>query len=216
MPLLLGALTPAAPDRVISDVGMMTVFNVQGTHENGSGVSSLFFLAGGFGAADGDDGPSVTPAPSNMTVVPSEVWENLTTISVRSRRLLRDSGGAGRYRGGLGQEVTFRNDSNHLLTVSFFGQRTEFPAKGLLGGRDGRLRRYLVNGQPVHPKGRHVLQPGDTFTTEEAGAGGYGDPSLRPPEAVLADVRAGLVSVEAALADYGVRIDLADGRAVRT
>ena len=215
VPLLLGALAKAAPDRVIADVGMMNVFSVQGTHANGSGISSLFFLAGGFGAAQGDDGLSVTPAPSNMTVVPSEVWESLTSVSVLSRRLLPDSGGPGEFRGGLGQEVVFRNDSGHLLTTAFLGQRTTFPAKGFVGGGMGQPRRYFVDGEPVHPKGRHVLQPGSTFTTHEAGGGGFGDPAARAPAAVLEDVRQGFVSVEGAKRDYGVTVDLAAGRAHR-
>jgi len=215
VPLLMGALAPAAPERVISDVAMMNVFSVQGTHENGQGISSLFFLAGGFGATQGQDGPSVVPAPSNMTVVPTEIWENLTSVSVLSRKLLPDSGGAGEFRGGNGQEVVFRNDTGNLLTVAFLGQRTQFPAKGFLGGKDGELRRYLVNDRPVHPKGRHDLKPGDTFTTLEAGAGGFGDPARRAPEAVLADVVEGYVTPETALSAYGVKVDKAAGTASR-
>src|SRR5690606_10587314 len=154
-----------------------------------------FFLAGGFGASDGADGLSAVPAPSNMTLVPTEVWENLTSIKVEAREFLPDSGGPGQYRGGVGQRVAFRNETGNPLTVAFLGQRTTFPARGLFGGGDGALRTYHVNGQPAHPKGRHVLQPGDDFVTHEAGAGGYGDPFKRPVELVLADVEEGLISL---------------------
>ncbi|MBM3491424.1 MAG: hydantoinase B/oxoprolinase family protein [Alphaproteobacteria bacterium] len=211
VPLLMGAFAQAVPERVITEPAMMTVFSVQGKNREGHDISSLFFLAGGFGAAKGTDGLSVTPAPSNMTVVPSEVWENLTGIVVERREMLADSGGPGEFRGGVGQEVVFRNDTGHLLTVGFVGQRTQFPARGLFGGQWGAKRTYFVNGKPVHPKGRHVLQPGDRFSTHEAGAGGYGDPLKRPLERVLADCREGLVTVEGAKRDYGVQVDARSG-----
>jgi len=212
VPLLMGALAPALPDKVIADVGMMDVFSFQGTHKDGHGVSSLFFLAGGFGAAQGTDGLAVTPAPSNMSVVPTEVWENLTSVAVEYRRLIPDSGGPGAARGGIGQDVGFRNDTGHPLMVAFNGQRTEFAAKGFLGGGNGRLRGYRINGETVHGKGRYLLQPGDRFNLEQSGGGGFGPAGGRPVEAVLADVAEGFVSAAAALADYGV--DAATGRRV--
>lgn len=215
VPLLMGALAPALPEKASTDVGMMNVFSVQGRNDRNDPISSLFFLAGGFGATRDGDGLSAVPAPSNMTVVPTEVWENLTAITVEAREFLPDSGGAGERRGGAGQRVAFRNDTGHLLTVAFLGQRTQFPARGLFGGKDGALRTYHVNGSPANPKGRHVLQPGQGFVTHEAGAGGYGDPRKRPPQLVLADVREGLVSEEAALRDYGVKVDLTRGKASR-
>ena len=215
VPLLMGALAPALPDKALTDVAMMNVFSVQGRNDQGDPISSLFFLAGGFGASKDADGLSAVPAPSNMTVVPTEVWENLTSIKVEAREFLADSGGPGERRGGVGQRVAFRNDTGHLLTVAFLGQRTQFPALGLFGGMSGALRTYEVNGSPANPKGRHVLQPGEGFVTHEAGAGGYGDPRNRPPQDVLADVQEGLVTVEAALRDYGVEVDLARGQASR-
>ena len=206
VPLMMGALAPALPDKVIADVGMMDVFSFQGTHRDGPGVSSLFFLAGGFGAGKDNDGLSVTPAPSNMSVVPTEVWENLTSITVEYRRLLPDSGGPGAARGGVGQDVGFRNDTGHNLMVAFNGQRTEFPAKGFHGGGDGQKREYQLNGEIVHGKGRYLTKPGDRFNLVQAGGGGFGPARERPIERVLKDVSEGLVSPEGALADYGVDV----------
>ncbi len=120
---------------------------------------------------------AVTPAPSNMTVVPTEVWENRTSITIEKREILPDTGGNGKWRGGDGQEVVFRNDTGHLLDIALMGQRTEFAAKGLQGGGDGALRRYEVNGQPVDPKSRVELSPGDRISMREAGGGGFGNPS---------------------------------------
>jgi N-methylhydantoinase B len=207
VPLMMGALAPALPDKVIADVGMMDVFSFQGTHRDGPGVSSLFFLAGGFGAAKDNDGLSVTPAPSNMSVVPTEVWENLTSITVEYRRLLPDSGGPGAARGGVGQDVGFRNDTDHNLMVAFNGQRTEFPAKGFHGGGNGQKREYRLNGEIVHGKGRYLTRPGDRFNLIQAGGGGFGPARNRPVDLLLKDVSEGLVSPESALADYGVDVE---------
>ena len=178
VPLLMGALAPALPEKVQADAAMMNVFSVQGRHRNGEDVSSLFFLAGGLGAMHGLDGQAVTPAPSNMTVIPTEIWENRTSMTIESRSIIADTGGAGRWRGGDGQEVKFRNDTGNLLEIALMGQRTEFAAKGLVGGGDGGLRNYSVNGINVDPKARIELNPGDFITMREAGGGGYGDAKL--------------------------------------
>src|SRR5437867_7875111 len=128
---------------------MMNLINVQGTHRDGRGVSSIYFASGGFGALDGMDGAATLPSPSNMTGTPVEVWENLTSTHIEKKALLPDSGGPGTYRGGLGQEIVLRNDSGHPLTVSCLAGRTEFPARGLHGGKPGRPREILINGHPV-------------------------------------------------------------------
>jgi N-methylhydantoinase B len=207
VPLMFGALEAALPDRIQADVGMMDIFNVQGTHRDGHDVASLYFLAGGFGALNGIDGAPTTPAPSNMGVVPTEMWENMTSMTVEKRALLADSGGPGQFRGGVGQEVVLRNDTGNLLTVSFMGQRTQFPARGFHGGKSGRLRQFRINGEIAQAKGRYVLKPGDVVTIYEAGGGGFGNPRQRSIDAVVSDVINGLVSVDGALSDYGVKVD---------
>ena len=207
-PLVFGALAKAIPELIQANSGMLNVMNFQGTHRNGRGISSLFFAAGGFGALNGLDGVSTTPGPSNMTGIPIEVWEDLTSMTIVKKALLPDSGGPGKYRGGLGQETVLRNDSQHLMTVSCFGGRTEFPPLGINGGKSGKPRKYWVNGKEVHPKRQYVLKPGDEIKAAEAGGGGYGDLSERPVEKVLEDVKNGFVTVEGALHDYGVNVDV--------
>jgi N-methylhydantoinase B len=203
VPLMFGALAEALPHVIQADPGMMNIFNVQGKHRDGRDVASLFFLAGGFGAHDGLDGAATTPAPSNMGVVPTEVWENLTSMTVVRRELLADSGGPGKFRGGVGQEVVLRNDTGNLLTVSFMGLRTQFPAVGFHGGKPGALRHYMIDGKEAHPKGRYVLSPGATVVIREAGGGGFGAPRDRARDAIEDDIRKGLVTVEGAKRDYG-------------
>lgn len=206
-PLIFGALVKAVPELIQADSGMMGLVNFQGTHRDGRGISSIFFASGGFGALDGLDGAPTTPSPSNMTGTPVEVWENLTSTTILKKELLADSGGAGKHRGGLAQEIAIRNDSGQLCAISTLAGRTEFPPLGMVGGKPGGLRRYRINGKEVHPKGRYVLRPGDEIEMIEAGGGGYGDPGERPPEKVLDDVKNGFVSVEGALRDYGVRVE---------
>ena len=203
-PLVFGALAEALPGRVQADSGMISLINVQGTHRDGREVSSIYYSAGGYGAMNGRDGLATIPHPANMIVPPVEVWENLTSTTFEKKALLMDSGGAGRNRGGLGQEVTMRNDSSHPLTVSCFATRTQFPALGMLNGRAGKPRRLRINGDAVPPKGRYVLQPGDVLTLSDAGGGGFGDPRERDRELVARDVLEGFVSREAMARDYGV------------
>lgn len=214
--LIFGALAEAAPDRVQADNGMMDLMTVQGRRRDGRGVSTIYFAAGGFGALAGQDGADCKPGPSNMAVVPVEIWEANTNLAIESKRMLPDSGGPGAARGGVGQEVVLRNDAGHPMTIFCMANRTEFPPVGFLGGRPGARREHRINGERVHPKGAYVLQPGDRVSLVQAGGGGFGDPRARPVEAVAADVAQGFVSVEGALRDYGVQVDPATLRAKRS
>ena len=206
-PLLFGALVKAAPDRVQADCGMMDLITFQGTHSNGRAVSTIYFASGGFGALQDYDGPNTLPGPSNMAVVPTELWETMTGTIVECRRILPDSGGPGKSRGGLGQEVVIRNDTGYPMTVFSMANRTEFPAVGFLGGGSGRRREHRIADKRVHPKGRYELAHGDRITLIEAGGGGFGDPSQRSRELLEEDLRIGYVTKAGVLRDYGVDLD---------
>jgi N-methylhydantoinase B len=201
-PLVYGALADAIPGEVQADSGMMNLINFQGSRRDGRAFSTLYFASGGYGALNGLDGWSTLPHPSNMAVVPVEVWETLTHTTVERKQLRTDSGGAGRWRGGLGQEVVLRNDTGNPLTILGMGNRTQFPAKGLFGGGEGTLRVHAVDGVPVHAKGRLEVAPGSRITVTEAGGAGYGNPKERDREAVAFDVANGFVSREAAREVY--------------
>jgi N-methylhydantoinase B len=205
-PLLFGAFAEALPDRVQADPGMMNALNVMGRRLDGRPFSSLYFSSGGLGAMRGLDGQSATPAPANMKTMSAEIWESLTNLTLLERRLLIDSGGAGEFRGGLGQRLVLRNDTAEPVYVAILGSRTEYPALGYAGGLPAAARRYLVRGEPVHAKGRYMLKPGELITIEDSGGGGFGDPRKRPADKVAADVEAGFVSVGAARGVYGAAI----------
>ena len=84
--------------------------------------------------------------------------------------------------------------------------QTRFPARGLLGGQQGLLRKNMINGEAVHRKGQFILKPGDHIHLLEAGGGGFGEPTERAHDLVLSDVRNGFVSLDDAQRDYGVEI----------
>ena len=215
VPAIFGALAPVLENSVQSDAGMASLMLVTATSAEGRDVVTQYFLAGGLGAMRGKDGQTAVPFPTNNAVVPTEVWERETGVRVLYRRIVPDTGGVGAWRGGLGQEAALRNDGQGPVVIDIFGLRTRFPARGFDGGGEGALRVFLVNDRPIPPKGRFTLEPGDILTIREAGGGGFGDPLTRPPQAVLADVLWGRVSVDAALRDYGVVIETASETAYR-
>ena len=201
-PLIFGALAESVVSRVQAETGMMDLMTFQGIHPNGRPISELFFASGGFGALQSCDGLNTIPGPSNMAVVPIEVWEANTGTTIEYKCLLPDSGGPGEARGGLGQEISIRNDTGSVLTAFSMASRTQFPAIGLFGGLAGRPREHQVNGQKVHPKGRYDLMPGDRITLIEAGGGGFGSPKDRSLELIRSDVHEGFVSSAAVIREY--------------
>ena len=203
-PLVFGALAEAAPDSIQADCGMMDLMTFQGRHRDGHDVSTIYFASGGFGALAGQDGAETTPGPSNMAVVPVEVWETLTSTTIESKNLLPDSGGAGAARGGLGQEVVIRNDSGYPMNIFCMANRTDFPPLGLMGGGAGQVREHRINGVTVDPKGHYELAPGDRIAMIQAGGAGYGEPGKRPRAAIQADLTEGFITPEGAARDYGV------------
>jgi N-methylhydantoinase B len=139
---------------------------------------------------------------------------------VQLRRELRaDSGGAGRFRGGLGQATETMCRSGRPWAVSTLIDRTRVPARGLEGGRDGALGELtLSSGAPAQPKSMLRVDADVTVRLALPGGGGYGDPFERDAERVLADVVDGYVSLEAARELYGVAVEYIGppGRLVRT
>ena len=130
----------------------------------------------------------------------------LVANAVLERRILPDSGGAGQYRGGPGQQVVLKNNTGHPVMLSLFGLRTEFPAKGYAGGKDGGLRAFMIDNEAVAGKGMHTLPAGGVFTIQEAGGGGFNDPGKRSYEKIYEDYRKGFITSAGAKKDYGVDI----------
>ena len=219
------AVAPACPQRVIA--GSHDDLCASGTYGyidprtgnlsigSGAGVG---LAGGGWGAKHDEDGMSATVCVNDGDThnTPVEASEAKAPVVTVQRALRPDSGGAGKFRGGLGviQQV-------ELLTPAMYQsqiERTQCAPWGLLDGRAG-----APNGVTIQRADGSVetfasgkvnpirLDVGDSYTTLVGGGGGFFSPLEREPERVLADVRAGYVSLESAERDYGVII-LQDGR----
>ncbi|HUC66169.1 MAG TPA: hydantoinase B/oxoprolinase family protein [Stellaceae bacterium] len=165
------------------------------------------FHSGGTGARPGKDGLSATAFPSGVRNVPVEVTEALSPILVRCKEYRIDSGGAGEFRGGLGQvmEVVSLDDAPFGVSANY--DRIDFPPRGRDGGANGAagvLR--LGSGARLRGKGQQTVPKGGMLVIEMPGGGGLGDPMNRDPLRVLEDVKLGMVSRDAAAAQYGVVI----------
>ncbi|MGQ3284208.1 hydantoinase B/oxoprolinase family protein [Bosea sp. (in: a-proteobacteria)] len=202
-PLIFGALAEVVPDRVMAGSGLIDFITLQGRRPDGSGMATTFCAAGGFGALSDLDGQPTTPGSSNMGGMSAELFEPESGLVVERKSLRPDSGGAGAYRGGPGQEIVLRNDSSFPVSVFSMANRTQFPAQGFAGGQPGACREHLVNGETISPQGRHELAPGDRLTLREAGGAGFGNPQARPASKITDDLRRGYATPEGAARAYG-------------
>jgi len=211
--VIFGALSQALPDKVIAD-GSAGLWNTQfeGHGLDGGLFVYIFFSAGGMGARPTADGLSATAFPSGIRGVPAEAIEAVSPVLMRRRSLRRDSGGGGRWRGGLGQEMVLEVLSDRPVLHSCMYDRTQHAARGFAGGQDGAVGEVVLDdGKRPHPKGKYLLQPGQRVTLRLPGGGGFFPPWERDPDRVLEDVRQDRVSVEAAREIYGVVLDLERG-----
>ena len=167
------------------------------------------FGAGGTGARPDKDGLSTTGFPTGVRAVPTEVMETLTPLVQRRRELRPDSGGPGRYRGGLGQVLEVGRRGEHGWTVNANVDRVHYPAGGALGGEPGAPGEIveLATGEELPRKQLARLAPHSQVRLSFPGGGGYGSPTERPVARVLDDVVNGYVSIASAKAEYGVDIE---------
>ena len=209
-----GALEQAIPGRVPAEgtsnlwsLKMVAGHGLTGVGDKaGTQFMVMSFHSGGAGARPHQDGLSATPFPSGVRNVPVEATEAITPLVIWRKELRQDSGGAGQYRGGLGQvmEVSSREDAAFGIFAGF--ERVKFPARGRNGGAAGQRGAVsLKSGVELKPKGLQIVPSGERLVIEMPGGGGMGPALDRDPEAVRRDVRLGYLSAEAASRDYGVR-----------
>jgi N-methylhydantoinase B len=165
------------------------------------------FQVGGTGARPLKDGLNAVGFPSGVAGVPAEVIESLSPLVLRRRELRTDSGGAGTWRGGLGQLTEFARRGDGKWSVSFIADRTEYPALGLLGGKAGAPGEVATAiGQKFHIKTLKDLGVNEVIHVNLPGGGGYGNPFQRDPQKVLWDVIEGYVTPAEAEKSYGVAV----------
>jgi N-methylhydantoinase B len=203
---IFGALAPIIPHRVLAEgAGNIWLTTVRGVGSDR--FITVFFAAGGTGARPTKDGLSTTSFPSGIATAPVEVIETTSPLVIRRKELRRDSGGAGRYRGGLGQAIDVEVRTDEPYIVSSLADRMRFVAEGYLGGAPGGSGSFKTSlGTRPNPKISSRLPAGTGFTLELPGGGGFYDPLSRDPKAVAEDVAEGYVSIASAWRDYGVKV----------
>lgn len=164
------------------------------------------FHSGGAGARPRIDGLSATPFPSGVRNVPVEVTESITPVVIWRKELRADSGGAGKFRGGLGQVMEVSNREPSPMGIYHRFERVRFPPRGRAGGHDGAVGRlHLRSGAQFSEKGFYVVPAGDRLIIEMPGGGGYGAPSQRNRTLVARDVEYGFVTADEAEKIYGLK-----------
>jgi N-methylhydantoinase B len=215
------ALEPALPARVPGGhFGTHSGIRFHGRRADGSFFGTHDSGHGGWGACATHDGagPFRTMAHGDTRIIPLELQETYLPVRIEEFSLRADSGGAGKFRGGLGFRKSYRMLGPCGLQTNL--DRTRFPPWGVQGGQAAQPGRFtLVDGhtgaERIIEKERGLaLKAGDLVRIETGGGGGYGPSRERTLALIQHDLDAGYVSSEAAKRDYGVTVG-PDGRARR-
>src|SRR6266850_243537 len=204
------ALSNIVPDRVRADgSGSRSIILGGRSTYTGKGYVQYEIIAGGAGARATKDGASgITVNQSNAMIAPVEIIESEFPTRIERFELIQDSGGAGRFRGGLGIRREYLNLEDARFSIR--SMKHVIPPNGCAGGMTGRTGDIWINPDTKDAKrlptryADYPLRQGDIFRLDTPGGGGHGDALKRDPERVLTDVREGFVSAQAAERDYGV------------
>ncbi|KWX05267.1 hydantoinase [Carbonactinospora thermoautotrophica] len=208
--VLAGVLAKATGGRMPADQETIRYTGVYGEDENGQPYLMREVLGGGSGGryyADGEDTIHIVPDSRNL---PTEFTESRFPFLVERLGLAVDSGGPGRYRGGLGYDKHIRMlRDGHFMSIA---DRSILSCWGVNDGKAGRPFRVTID--PGGPNERVMeglvddepVRAGEIIRIQTTGGGGWGDPLDRDVDAVVRDVRDGKVSVQGARDDYGVVI----------
>ncbi len=208
---IMGALAKAMPERVIAGCeGGPILFSVGGENE-GKPFVLTEVMVGTWGARRGLDGEEGVSNPAaNLSNQPIELIEAELPLRVLRYGLVKDSGGAGKFRGGLAFEREFENLGNNAQFTIRSDRRDHRPY-GVEGGEPGKasVNELTQSGGelkqiPTMPMCSYDLSHGDIVYMASAGGGGYGQPLERDIHAVLEDILDEKISPEAATRDYGV------------
>jgi N-methylhydantoinase B len=219
--LAIAALSELSPRRQVADVGGVGGgLVIAGARADGSYFSTYELIASAYGARSGKDGVSgVSCLISNCAAAPIEIMENEFPVRLRRWELIRDSGGPGTYRGGLGPVREYLILAREAQ-LTLRGGKHAVAAAGIGGGAPARRGDCIIN--PGADDERRLpsrfsgvaLGQRDVLRIEKSGGGGLGDPHRREFARVVDDVLDGYVSRAAAIAVYGTdpdRLDAAIG-----
>ena len=165
----------------------------------------LTFNSGGSGARPQADGMNATAFPSGVMTMPVEATEHTGPIIIWRKELRPGSGGAGKFRGGLGQFMEVGATDGHEFDFSAMFDRVHHPARGRRGGHDGAATTIeRDDGEPMKGKGRQFVPAGRRVKLAFPGGAGYGDPKDRDPGLVRRDLARGYISNDVARDVYGL------------
>lgn len=207
---ILSAFSEALPDRIpAGHHGIYGTHTITGVNEKtGARFLCLDAMSGGWGAFSDTDGPGPYRSTTHGDVrdVPVEIQEAMYPYRIEAKQLRPDTGGAGKFRGGLGIEKVYR--FLQPLTLMNKMDRTRCPPWGLAGGGPARTAggevRRASGDVDVLRKGKMEMAPDDVVVISSGGGGGHGPAHQRDVARVLRDISEGYVSVEGAEHDYGV------------
>jgi N-methylhydantoinase B len=210
---IIKALEQALPERVTgAHFGTFSGVRFRGKRENGAPFDCHDSGHGGWGACSTHDGagPFRTMAHGDTRIIPIELQESMYPYRILEFSLREDSGGAGRFRGGLGFRKTYQMLGPCDLQAMF--DRVKYPPWGVQGGKSGKSGQITVQkrsgGKEIVYKSKgYPLEAGDIIIVETGGGGGYGDPQERIRELIDRDLQRGYISREVALTDYGIQRD---------
>ncbi|MBO6559157.1 MAG: hydantoinase B/oxoprolinase family protein [Nisaea sp.] len=219
--VVLGCLNQVIPDRVPAE-GTSCLWNPvllggHGLTDEDYGDATPFaintFHAGGTGARPDKDGLNATAFPSGVRNTPIEVNETIAPLVIWRKEYRPDSGGAGKFRGGVGQVMEISHSEDAPFAINCMFDRVTYPARGRNGGGNGEagIIERKVKGDRLNAKGRQPIGKGDRLVVSMPGGGGLGNAFERDPAEVARDVVLGFVSPDAARSVYGVAVD-EDGR----
>ena len=165
----------------------------------------LTFNSGGSGARPAADGLNATAFPSGVMTMPIEATEHTGPVIIWRKELRQDSGGAGQYRGGLGQNMEVGATEGHEFDISAMFDRVDHPARGRHGGGEGAPTIIEQDdGRVMKGKGRQFVAAGRRVLLSFPGGAGYGRPSERDHDSVCQDLAREYISEEVARNEYGL------------
>jgi N-methylhydantoinase B len=175
---------------------------------NATPFTVMSFHAGGTGARPSKDGLSATAFPSGVRNVPVEVTEAVSPLLIWRKEYRQDSGGAGEFRGGLGQIMEVSSLDKAPFAFSAYYDRVDHPPRGRDGGQSGAAGIVsLASGRKLRGMGVQTVPKDDRVIIRMPGGGGLGNPRQRQASVVADDVRMGFISAESAKRDYGVAVN---------
>ena len=215
---LFGTLAGILPDRIpAAGEGGNSLVIIGGYSSERKPFIMFDLVAGTWGARPSKDGNDGLSNPGSiLSNIPAELMELDYPVRVEQYSLVADSGGAGKYRGGLAVSRDWRYLGDQPATLSIRSDRREHPPYGLYGGGNGAPSLNIINQgtdqeRILRTMVTDELRPGDVIRHVQPGGGGWGDPLERAPAAVERDVADDKVSVARAAELYGVVIDRESG-----